>query len=126
VKDIVFFEENNIFISKITGAEVVAAFSRRRRMKDLTEEDYDEILADFLLDFERLFVKSEVTDPVVFRAIELAKNRALRGYDAVQLATALILSAEINDGMIFICADGDLNSAAKTEGLIVEDLRAKS
>ncbi len=125
VRDIAFSEENNIFISKITGAEVVAAFSRRRRMKDITEEDYEQIHSDFLLDFTSLFIKSEVTDSVVFRAIELAKNRALRGYDAVQLATALILIAEINDGMIFICADGDLNGAAKTEGLIVEDLGAK-
>ncbi|MBI5593864.1 MAG: type II toxin-antitoxin system VapC family toxin [Deltaproteobacteria bacterium] len=43
VKDIAFSEENNIFISKITGAEVVAAFSRGRRMKDIAEADYEEM-----------------------------------------------------------------------------------
>lgn len=78
IKEIVFSEKNNVFISKITGAEVVAAFSRRRR--------------------------------------------TLRGYDAVQLASALTLSTEINEGMIFISADIDLNGMAKAEGLVVEDL----
>lgn len=127
IKEIVFSEKNNVFISKITGAEVAAAFSRRRLMKDIAEEDYDEILSDFLSDFVSLFAKSEVTDSVVFLAIELTKRRVLRGYDAVQLASALTLSAEINGSVIFVSADIDLNGMAKDEGLAVEDLdiRAK-
>jgi hypothetical protein len=122
MRDIVFSEENHIFISKITGAEVAAAFSRRKRMNDIAEDDYNQIFSDFLSDFEELFVRSEVTDSIVSRAIELTKTRTLRGYDAVQLATALTLSTEIEDKMIFISADGDLNDAAKAEGLTVEDL----
>lgn len=43
IKEIVFSEKNNIFISKIAGAEVAAAFSRRNRMKDIAEEDYKEM-----------------------------------------------------------------------------------
>jgi predicted nucleic acid-binding protein len=122
IKEIVLSDKHNVFISKITGAEVAAAFSRRRRMKDITEEDYDEILSDFLSDFERLFAKSEVTDSVISLAIELTKRRALRGYDAVQLASAIMLSSEINEGLNFISADVDLNGMAKAEGLVVEDL----
>jgi len=122
MRDIVFSEENHIFISKITGAEVAAAFSRTKRMNDIAEDDYNQIFSDFLSDFEELFVRSEVTDSIVSRAIELTKTRTLRGYDAVQLATALTLSTEIDDKMIFISADGGLNDAAKAEALTVEDL----
>ena len=122
IKEIIFSEKNNIFISKIAGAEVAAAFSRRNRMKDIVEEDYDEILSDFLSDFSGLFAKSEVTDSIISLAIELTKRRALRGYDSVQLASAIMLNAEINE---VISADVDLNGMAKAEGLVVEDLGVK-
>lgn len=121
IREIVFSETNNVFISKITGAEVAAAFSRRRRMKDIAEEDYEEILSDFVSDYENLFAKSEVTDSVISLAIELTKRQALRGYDAVQLASVLTLGDEINDNLIFISADVDLNDMARTEGLVVKD-----
>lgn len=122
IREIVFSESNNIFISKITAAEVAAAFSRRQRMKDITEENYGEVFADFLLDYERLFAKSEVTDSVIAIAIELARRQFLRGYDSVQLASAITLNTEINEGLTFISADVELNNAAKTEGLAVEYL----
>lgn len=125
IKEIIFSEKNNIFISKIAGAEVAAAFSRRNRMKDIAEEDYDEILSDFLSDFSGLFAKSEVTDSIISLAIELTKRRSLRGYDSVQLASAIMLNAEINEGLNFISADVDLNGMAKAEGLVVEDFGVK-
>ena len=125
IKEIIFSEKNNILISKIAGAEVASAFSRRNRMKDIVEEDYDEILSDFLSDFSGLFAKSEVTDSIISLAIELTKRRALRGYDSVQLASAIMLNAEINEGLNFISADVDLNGMAKAEGLVVEDLGVK-
>jgi len=49
----------------------------------------------------------------------------LRGYDAVQLATALAANRKrLNDGLgalIFVSADDELNTAAKAEGLSVEN-----
>ena len=91
-------------------------------MKDIAEEDYEEILSDFVSDYQNLFAKSEVTDSVISLAVELTKRQALRGYDAVQLASVLTLGAEINDNLIFISADVDLNDMARAEGLVVEDL----
>lgn len=122
IREIVFSESNNVFISKITAAEVVAAFSRRQRMKDITEENYGEVFADFLSDYERLFAKSEVTDSVIAIAIGLTRRQFLRGYDSVQLASAITLNTEINEGLTFISADVELNNTAKTEGLAVEYL----
>ena len=55
----------------------------------------------------------------------LAEQHGLRGYDAVQLAAALGLHAVRHMGglppMTFVSADSDLNTAAQTEGLIVDD-----
>jgi len=71
-----------------------------------------------------IFSKSEVTDSIVSLAIELTKRRVLRGYDSVQLASAIMLNTEINEGLSFISADVDLNGMAKAEGLVIEDLVA--
>ena len=58
----------------------------------------------------------------------IAPVRALRGYDAVQLATALTVSEELTGASIgpitFVSSDIDLNTAAAQEGLAVEDPQA--
>jgi len=57
--------------------------------------------------------------------MRLSEIRGLRGYDAVQLATALELenrfSANNLSSIIFISADNHLNQAAQTEGLTVDN-----
>jgi hypothetical protein len=56
--------------------------------------------------------------------MHLAQRYALRGYDAVQLASALELSAlarSVQATMIFVSADDELNAAAVMEGLQVEN-----
>jgi hypothetical protein len=59
------------------------------------------------------------------RAMALAHNHILRGYDAVQLAAAMEFSAErVNAGLpalVFVSADVALNAAAVAEGLAVDD-----
>lgn len=55
----------------------------------------------------------------------LADKYELRGYDAVQLASALEVNRlRIADGLspiVFISADNNLNSAATTEGLTADN-----
>nr|MBC8394877.1 VapC toxin family PIN domain ribonuclease [Deltaproteobacteria bacterium] len=40
-----------------------------------------------------------------------------RGFDAIHLASALIVSERIQENFIFVCYDKRLLSAAKAEGL---------
>lgn len=58
-------------------------------------------------------------------ASRLAETFALRGYDAVQLATALAAQNErVLNGLsplVIVSADGELNDAARAEGFNVED-----
>ena len=57
--------------------------------------------------------------------MDLAEARALRGYDAVQLATALELHRLRQEmslpPLAFVSADGDLNEAAEAEGLLTDN-----
>jgi predicted nucleic acid-binding protein len=116
---------NIIYISRITGAEVIAAIFRRLRMGDLRARDAQAVAQRFKDDFGRTYQVIEVTADVVERAMNLAEARALRGYDAVQLATALELyrlRQEMNlPPLTFVSADGDLNEAAKAEGLLTNN-----
>lgn len=113
------------YIAQITGAEMVAAVTRRRNRGDLTPAEAATALTDIQDDFERDYLPLEVTLPRVREAMSLAERHGLRGYDAVQLAMALFLrdqcrAAGLADPTL-VAADGDMNAAARAEGLTVDD-----
>jgi uncharacterized protein len=56
----------------------------------------------------------------VAEAASLARRHGLRGYDAVQLAAALEVHANV-PSLTLLSADANLNSAATAEGLSVDD-----
>lgn len=85
----------------------------------------ERVLSRFLQDCDEFFLLLPVDRPVIDLAVDLAQNHRLRGYDSVQLATALV-TAEIlkSQGLmppIFIASDGDLLTAARTKNLTVEN-----
>jgi len=57
--------------------------------------------------------------------MDLTHKHPLRGFDAIQLATALILEDDLKrsglPGITFVCADKNLCNAAKAEGLTTEN-----
>ena len=67
---------------------------------------------------------------IATQACAIAETHALRGYDAVQLASAIhvynrLLSLGANPSQVsftFISSDNELNSVAQIEGLNVENL----
>jgi predicted nucleic acid-binding protein len=117
--------DHTLYISRITGAEVIAALARRAKMGSLTPSAAQSAMAAFRSDFGGAYLVSELTPALVERAMDLAQARGLRGYDAIQLATALDVGAERQrnglSSLTLISADGDLNSAATAEGLTVEN-----
>ena len=69
-----------------------------------------------------------VSDALLGLAIQLAQLHSLRGYDAVQLAAGvetnrLLVTANLSP-LIFISADKELDAAARSEGLSVDDPNA--
>jgi predicted nucleic acid-binding protein len=117
-----------IVVSLIGGAEVVAALAKRQRIGSIDSTDAQQAIADFDSHFRGQYSVTPLTRQIVERAMSLATTRALRGYDAVQLATALTVSEELTEAGIaritFVSSDVDLNTAAAQEGLSVEDPQA--
>ncbi len=113
------------FIAQITGVEMIAAVTRRLRRGDLAPAEAATALAEIQADFGRDYLLLEASLPRVREAMALAERHGLRGYDAVQLATALFLRGRCRAaGMpdpILIAADGELNRAAGAEGFTVDD-----
>ena len=82
-------------------------------------------LADLSYDLTHQYRLVEITPPLITHAMQLAGTYALRGYDAVQLAAALMVhTAREAQGMsrlLLVSADRELNAAAIAETLMVED-----
>jgi hypothetical protein len=117
--------EGEIGISQIAGAEVVAAINRRHRTGDIDTTTLETALDAFESDFSHFFVRIPVSLAIIQRAMSLLRRHPLRGYDAVQLATALEWADRLTPfGLakpIFVSADNVLNQAAIQEGLQTEN-----
>lgn len=116
---------NPILTSIITGAEVVAAICKRERGGSITSDEMHLVLTAFEVDFRSQLLVGEISHQIVDKAMILAEQYGLRGYDSVQLATALMLQQErivlALPSLIFVSADDKLNAAAQAEGLQVEN-----
>jgi predicted nucleic acid-binding protein len=116
---------HRINLASLTGIEVVAALTRRGRGGGLALASA--AVGRFRSDFTHRYRVLELTGARVAHALTLAEVHALRGSDAVQLATALQVHTEcLNLGLslTLISADAELNTAATAEGLLVEDPNA--
>jgi uncharacterized protein len=111
---------HSLFVVRITLAESVAAITRRERGGSITPQDAATAVADFQLDFARQYCVVEVSAGLVAEAATLARQHALRGYDAVQLAAALEIHAT-DPSLTLLSADVELNAAAIAEGVRVDD-----
>jgi uncharacterized protein len=98
---------------RLTAVEGRATLAAAKRAGRLTASQHRAAVAELELLWSSLNVV-EVTADIIERAGELADVHALRGYDAVHLAAALVASAEL-----FTSADRRLCLAARTVGIHV-------
>jgi predicted nucleic acid-binding protein len=116
------------WIARITAAECIAALFRRVRMGQLSLLDAQQISARFRADIVADYRIVDITAAVIDRAMDLAEQFGLRGYDAVQLAAADLVNQQFlasgGSPITFVSADVDLNTAAQSLGLLVENPNA--
>ena len=116
---------SRVFIAHITIVEIVSAITRKERGGHLSATDAQTAVTTFEQDYIQEFSIVPLMSNLVDEATNLARKYALRGYDAVQLATALQTNRRrINSGLsalILLSADNDLNNAATAEGLTVDN-----
>ena len=117
--------ENEIYVALIAGAEVVAAIMRQQRMDELSPKDSEAARTAFRFHYDHQYHVVALTEAVIEEAMDLAEHHPLRGYDAVQLATATQIRrmrrvVGLNDPT-FVSADATLNEAAAHEGFAAEN-----
>jgi predicted nucleic acid-binding protein len=104
--------------SRVAYPEARAALARRQREGGIVRAALSRIVSALDRDLER-FVVVELSLKVAKRAGELAEGRALRGFDAIHLASALEMGVLTGSTPSFWCFDDRLRKAASAEGLAV-------
>jgi predicted nucleic acid-binding protein len=103
-------------ISLVSFVEARAAFARKRRERAVNRRDYQRIVREFDDDWDHYFIV-DVTEPLVKRAAQLAEKHGLRGYDALQLSSAIVLREQSGQAVSFCCFDDRLLRASQRQGL---------
>lgn len=116
---------NLIYISAITSVEVIAAITRRVKSGSIASNDAALAISEFRNHLFNEYFEIEMKHTVISRAMLMAEYHALRGYDAVQLAAALEVNANLLSlsmpAVTMVSSDNDLNTAAASEGLTVDN-----
>jgi uncharacterized protein len=117
---------NSIILAEITRVEVAAALaSRHRAPGGITLVERDRLFKLLVLHNTTEYQVVPLGTAIVDQAMNLTQRHRLRGYDAVQLGSALVVNAQyIAAGLTaltFITADDDLVTAAQAEGLTADN-----
>jgi predicted nucleic acid-binding protein len=102
--------------SIVSRAEVAAAFAKAVRAGLVKDEVARNAQRRFARDWPDL-ARVSVTEALVERAERLAREHGLRGYDAVQLASALTWRESVGEEIVLATFDRQLWEAAKRTGL---------
>ncbi len=126
IQNLLHTPQTHVFYTvRLAGPEMIAALFRKAHTRELSRSAAKQLAQDFKTDWRRRYRIMEIDAEIGNRAMDLAQKYSLRGYDAVHLATALLLHetrrANHLTDMIFLAADDDLLQAAKAEGLSTDN-----
>lgn len=116
---------HDLYTVRLTGPEMIAALARKVRTGQLAPAEAARAAAAFKANWQRQYQIIELTSAVADRAMDLADQHGLRGYDAVHLAAGLELEDRRRalglPPLTFVSADRDQLQAAAVEGLPIDD-----
>ena len=104
--------------SRVAYPEARAALARHRRDGGVAAADLLRAVSDLDREFTA-FVIVELAEPLARRAGDLAERQALRGFDAIHLASALELRDLLGEPVTLRAFDARLTAAAAAVGLHV-------
>lgn len=97
----------------VAYAEARAAFARRLREGMLTADEHRLVVTKFNSGWNA-YDRVPVSDAIAYSAGDIAERYALRGYDAIHLASAVALDREIDNLSVrFLTFDERLLTAAR-------------
>lgn len=111
-------DADTVATSVVSYAETRAAFARARRESLSSDIEHRRRISQFNRDWAEL-LRVELTTLVGRNAGELAELHALRGFDAIHLASALWLRDKTDDTFFFGAFDQRLCEGAAAAGLQV-------
>ncbi|MHB8783001.1 MAG: type II toxin-antitoxin system VapC family toxin [Desulfobacteria bacterium] len=106
--------------SRLAYPEILSALNRKHRAREFSARFLGKMIAAFESDWGKLFILEfdEELLPIIKQAI---RKHAIRGADAVHLASAMWLRSVLKEDVIFVCADAKLLGAARAERLLAFD-----
>jgi predicted nucleic acid-binding protein len=116
--EVLWNQMTHAFASEILYDEMAATFARKKREVPDDAPALDRAQATFRTEW-RSMDRVPVNDPIHQRVDELLSRHALRGADAIHLASALITHEALQAPLTFACADAALVVAASAEGLLI-------
>lgn len=122
VRQILVREQPRIFISSLSGVEVLAAIMRKGRSGETRPPERDKALRAFRREFTTNYALVPPVPMVIHKAMDLLLTHPLRAYDAVQLASAFALPPSPHGATLtFVSADERLLSITRTFGFATEN-----
>ncbi|MEZ4870143.1 MAG: type II toxin-antitoxin system VapC family toxin [Caldilineaceae bacterium] len=122
VRTLINDEANICLISEIAFPEVAAALAQLRAHRRFgrlfltsTFQRFEEAVAN------GLFLNQLLTTEILYHAATLALAHAIKGYDSVQISSALATQPKISGDLVFVSGDQQALRVAETVGLITED-----
>ncbi len=110
-------EARVVAVSRLAYVEARADLARACRETRISSSALQQAVHALQQDWPRFFV-IEVNAEVAQQAGDLAQAHALRAYDALQLASALVLRGRVDTDVRFLSFDADLTHAARAAGLV--------
>ena len=109
-------EATGIITSSVAYAEALAAIYRKKRETKFGHDRWRKILDAFRRDWNS-FILVEVTDELNKWIDKMVSRFPLRGFDAIHIASALIVHDRLTEEFLFACYDKKLLQAAHMAGL---------
>lgn len=111
-------EAKIISTSRVAYVEARAGIARKFREGEFSKEEHDQVVEALIRDWDHYFIV-EVSESVAKQGGILTDRHPLRGFDAIHLASALLLQSRTHLEVSFSCFDERLKAAAENEGLII-------
>ncbi len=111
-------QADTVSTSRVAYPEARSALARRHREGSISSSGLRKAVSD--IDKEMgSFVIVELNESIARLAGEMAERHALRGFDAIHLASAIELGRMVGEAPDFITYDDNQALAAEEEGLIL-------
>lgn len=113
-----FKEAEEVVTSSVAYAETLASFYRKDREGGMNTGVIKRTIDSFHKEWLG-FVRVEVNDGLNAHVQNVIEKHPLRGFDAIHLASALLIHQRLPGDLTFACFDHRLMEAAGKEGLTV-------